>query len=446
VAVRLGRAALARLPSAARPLVEGVRTGIVHIGLSAFHRAHQAVYTEEAVAAGGGEWGILGVAPRTPDVADRLVEQDLLYSVTSASGAGRSARVVGILSGVRVAAADSDAVVAALADPAVRVVTLTITEKGYSGGVPALLARGLATRAAAGAGPIALVSCDNLPANGRVLRAAVERLGRFDDVTYPSTMVDRIVPAPTAGSRASVEAALGVQDLAAVCAEPYRQWVIEDAFPGGRPAWERAGAVLTTDVEPWEKLKLRTLNGVHSALAYLGALAGRETIASALTIPGMVDVLRRMVAVDVAPSFTPPPGVSVVEYGESALERFANPVIAHRTLQVAMDGSQKLPQRVLHTMMDRRAAGASPYWVALVVAAWMRFVQGRSDDGRSLPLDDPLAVQIRAAPATPAGLLSLDAVFPPAFAHDDEVRSLVLGWYSALEKHGVEATLAGARP
>ncbi len=175
-----------------------------------------------------------------------------------------------------------------------------------------------------------------------------------------------------------------------MAAEPYPQWVIEDDFPGGRPAWETAGAVLTDDAGPWERLKLRTLNGVHSAMAYLGALAGRETIADALPIPGLTDAMRRLIAEDIAPSFTPPDGVSVVDYGESVLERFANPAIAHRTLQVAMDGSQKLPQRVLHTIRDRRAAGAEPRWGALVVAAWMRFARGVADDGRALPLDDPL--------------------------------------------------------
>jgi fructuronate reductase len=447
----LGRAALAGLPAECRPLLHpgDAGAGIVHFGMGAFHRAHQAVYTEEAVAAAGGDWGIVGVAPHTPDVVDRLAQQDLLFSVTSASGDGRRTRVVGALAGVRLAAADPDAVVALLADPAVRVVTLTITEKGYFGAVPKLLARGLAARQAADSGPIALVSCDNLPANGRHLRAVVERDFTSDwtraNVAYPSTMVDRIVPAPTASTLDLAAAALGVRDGAAVCAEPYRQWVVEDDFPGGRPAWERAGAVLAADVEPYERLKLRALNGVHSALAYLGALAGRETIAEALQIPGLRDVLRRMVAEDIAPSLEPPAGVSVVAYGDSVLDRFANPVIAHRTVQVAMDGSQKLPQRVLHTMLDRRAAGGAPRWTALVVAAWMRFVQGVADDGRPLPLDDPLAAEIRAV-ARPEGLLGLSTVFPPEFTADGELRSLVLDWYTALDRHGVEATLAGARP
>jgi fructuronate reductase len=265
-------------------------------------------------------------------------------------------------------------------------------------------------------------------------------------------MVDRIVPASTEETRARARAALGVSDLAAVAAEPYRQWVIEDDFPAGRPAWERAGAVLTGDVEPWERLKLRALNGVHSALAYLGALAGCQTIAEALDLPDMRGMLERFIAEDIAPSFTPPPGVSVVEYGRSVLARFANPVIEHRTLQVAMDGSQKLPQRVLHTVLDRRVAGADPLWGTLVIAAWMRFVGGRADDGRALPLDDPLAGAIRAALAGAGGkpadvvaaLLALDSVFPAELAGDEVTRALVEEWLATLDRYGVAAALSRA--
>jgi fructuronate reductase len=264
--------------------------------------------------------------------------------------------------------------------------------------------------------------------------------------------VDRIVPATTEETLARARAALGVSDLAAVAAEPYRQWVIEDVFPAGRPAWDRAGAVLTDDVEPWERLKLRALNGVHSALAYLGALAGCQTIAESLRLPGMRAMLERLIADDIAPSFTPPPGVSVIEYGQSVLDRFANRVIEHRTLQVAMDGSQKLPQRVLHTVLDRRSAGAEPRWGALVIAAWMRFAGGRADDGQPLPLDDPLAGPIRAAldgtggkPAeVVAALFGLESVFPAELAGDDVTRDLVEEWLTTLDRHGVAGALERA--
>ncbi|MEV1332198.1 mannitol dehydrogenase family protein [Micromonospora costi] len=490
-AARLGLAAVRRLPAASRPLVRpgAVPAGVVHLGLGAFHRAHQAVYTEAAIGAAGGDWGIVAVAPRNPAVVEALADQDNLFSVTTLSGGGTATRVVGALTGVRHAPADPDAVVALLADPAIRVVTLTVTEKAYqmdpaSGllrpdaalaadlagdrppvTVPGLLLRGLAARAAADAGPVALVSCDNLPANGARLRGLVEQAVRRADrvpaalpdwiagnVTFPGTMVDRIVPASTPETLDVAHRALGVRDLAAVSAEPYAQWVIEDDFPAGRPAWDRAGAVVCADAGPWERLKLRTLNGVHSAAAYLGALAGRETIAEALAIPRLPEVLRHLIAEDVAASFTPPDGMRVVDYGEEVLARFANPAIRYRTLQVAMDGSQKLPQRVLHTIADLRAAGRPARWAALVVAAWLRFLLGHADDGRPLPLDDPLAERIRAAlhagRRTPAGtveaVFALREIVPADLAADDEVRADVTAWLAALERHGVPATLAGA--
>ncbi|MFR9778062.1 mannitol dehydrogenase family protein [Micromonospora sp. MS34] len=488
---RLGLATLRRLPVECRPLLRPgtVPAGIVHLGLGAFHRAHQAMHTEAAVAAAGGDWGIIGVAPRSAAVVEALAAQDALFSVTALSAEGAASRVVGALAGVRHAAGDPAAVVRLLADPAIRVVTLTVTEKAYQldpvtgtlradpeltadlttdrppRTVPGLLVRGLLARAAADAGPIALVSCDNLPANGRRLRGLVGQcltLARVPDetadrvarqVTFPGTMVDRIVPASTPETLATARRVLGVADLAAVAAEPYSQWVIEDDFPGGRPAWERAGAVLTGDAGPWERLKLRALNGVHSATAYLGALAGAEIVAETLALPQLTTVLRRLVAEDVTPSFTPPPGVSVPAYGEEVLTRFGNPAIRHRTLQIATDGSQKLPQRVLHTMADLRAAGRPAHWCALVVAAWLRFLLGHADDGRPLPLDDPLADRLRDALAagrdTPAGvvdaLFAVREVFPAELAADDEVRADVTGWLTALQRHGVRATLAGAR-
>jgi fructuronate reductase len=473
-APRLSRATLDRVPARSRPLLEpgATEAGIVHLGLGAFHRAHQAVLTEEAIAAAGGDWGIVGVAPRSPAVVEALREQDNLFSVASVSGGGRSTRVVGVLAGVRQAAADPDAVVALLADPAIRIVTLTVTEKGYrldpaSGKpliddevradleterpprtIPGLLARGLRARRRAGAGPIALVSCDNLPSNGHRLAGLVTAVADDADlagVTFPGTMVDRIVPASTAETYALAEAALGVSDRAAVSAEPYRQWVIEDDFPAGRPAWEKAGAVLTGDAKPWERLKLRTLNGVHSATAYLGALAGEDTIAGAVELPGMRAVMRRFVAEDVATGLTPPEGVDVIAYGDECIERFANPAIGHRTVQVAMDGSQKLPQRVLETVAARRAAGAMSHWGALVLAAWIRFAQGTADDGRPLPLDDPLAPAIKervTANDPVAAVFGLSAVFPPDLAGDDALKNEVRTWLAALTRHGVKDTLA----
>jgi fructuronate reductase len=476
--VRLGDADLARLPSATRPLVRGSQVGIVHIGLGAFHRAHQAVYTEEALAAAGGDWGIVGVAPRSRDTLDALVEQDGLFSVATLADDSAEVRVVGSVIGGLHAPSESEAVLALLASPRVRVVTLTVTEKAYlidaagrpvpseeqradlSTGraprtVPGLLGRALRSRASAGGPPLAIVSCDNLPSNGPRLRTVLEHaLGDAlpSWVSCPSTMVDRIVPSSNAATLERARSRLGMVDLAAVEAEPFRQWVLEDDFPGGRPAWERAGAVLSAsagEVAAYERLKLRMLNGSHSTVAYLGALAGRATIAEAVRLPGMTEFLTAMLRCDVVPTLRPPSSVDVVAYGESVLERFANPAIGHRTLQVAMDGSQKLPQRLFASIVERRAAGAEPVGLATGLAAWIRFAGGVADDGSALELDDPLAPVLRAAlagagpdPRSRVCAILRTPVAPPGLAEDGVQVGLVADRLAALDRDGAAATLA----
>jgi fructuronate reductase len=476
--VQLNRSALDGLPLHSRPRVHTPRAGIVHLGLGAFHRAHQAVYTEDAMAAAGGDWGIVAVAPRSADTVDTLALQDNLFSVTSLDGESASTRVVGALAGVAHLPSQPGEVLALLADPAIRVVTLTVTEKAYlldpatgrlrvddpalradldterpPRTIPGLLARGLRAREAAGGPPLAIVSCDNLPSNGARLRGAVQQAldGPLPGwVTFPSTMIDRIVPATTPETLDRAAAALGLRDLAAVAAEPYRQWVLTDEFPGGRPAWERAGAVFTAAVGDYERLKLRVLNGVHSTLAYLGALAGRDTIAEAIELPGMRAYLRRMMTEDVVPTLTAPPGVDLAGYAESVLHRFANPATRHRTLQIAMDGSQKLPQRLFATAAARRAAGAEPALVALALAGWLRFAAGTADDGRELPLDDPLATDLRAALARADGdpaagvreVFALPAIVSPELAADTELVDLVTEALRRLVCDGAAATVA----
>ncbi|MBB5870303.1 fructuronate reductase [Allocatelliglobosispora scoriae] len=443
--LRLDRTALSSLPSECRPAIDpaDLRTGMVHLGVGAFHRAHQAVFTEAAIAASGGDWGTVGVAPSSRSVVDALAAQDNLFSVVTLGGAdGERARVVAALTGTAHAASDPAAVTALIADPAVRIISLTVTEKAYRPGAALLrlLLTGLAARAAADAGPITLLSCDNLPANGRALRAALigelatteqSSLAEWfeQQVSCPSSMVDRIVPASTVATLSSARRILGTADLAAVAAEPFRQWVIEDDFAAGRPDWAAAGATFTSDVTDWEHLKLRGLNGVHSALAYLGALAGRETIAEALDLPGMRSLLRSYVSGEVAASLAPPDGVSVVDYGDTVLERFANPQLGHRTWQVAMDGSQKLPQRVV-SVVD--ADGVEPQLGTLILAAWAQFALGRSDDGGELPLDDPRAAEIRADPTT-AALFGPGGILPLA---DPAHLVAVQRWRDELASHG----------
>lgn len=450
--------------------------GVVHLGLGAFHRAHQAVYTELAAAATGSTaWGITGVSQRSTTVRDQLAPQDCLYSVLERGTGDPLVKSIASIREVLVAPEDPEVVVARIADPAVQVVTLTVTEKGYrataDGGldlddegiradlagraprtVVGQLAAGLARRAATGAGPLTLLSCDNLVGNGEVLRrlvhdfaaalpGATDLAAQLAVARFPSSMVDRIVPATTDADRAEVARLLGVRDEAVVVAEPFSQWVIEDDFAAGRPAWDQAGAVLTADVAPWEQAKLRMLNATHSLLAYLGALRGYATIAEAIRDEELAGFAQDLMTQDVMPTLAPPAGLDITAYGQSVLERFANPALKHRTVQVAMDGSVKLPVRLLGTVRDRLAAGAEPRLAALAVAAWMVYVAtGRDAGGRDLPLDDPIADVLRAAAdrvgTQPAGLvdalLGVGKVFGPDLRDQPVFRALLVDHVAAL--------------
>lgn len=478
---RLGFTALDDLPAALRPPIDprALGTGIVHLGIGAFHRAHQAVFTEEAVAAAGGDWGICGVTQRSRGVLDQLQPQDGLYSVL-VRGEDTSLRVAGAVRDLLFAAEEGERLQALLAAPTIRLVTLTVTEKGYrhdpatgrlrradpdvaadlaGQGPPRTvvgqLVRGLQARRAADAGPITLLSCDNLPANGEVLRGLVmdfcaalpggESLASWvaESVSFPSSMVDRIVPATTDEDRAEAARLLGCEDRGVVVTEPFRQWVVEDRFAAGRPAWERAGAVLTGDVAPYEAMKLRLLNGSHSTLAYLGALAGHAHVADAMADPGIAGVVAHLMADDVEPTLAVPDGYDVAAYQRELIDRFHNPALRHRTVQIAMDGTQKLPQRLLGTIADRLAAGAEPRYACLGVAAWMRYVWTADT------VDDPMAARLRsltADAATPQAaadaLLSLEEVFGEDLPSNGRFRELVTDSLEALTKGGVAAATA----
>jgi fructuronate reductase len=416
---------MAILSQSTYPRPRSFGAGIAHLGLGAFHRAHQAVYTEAAMEISGGDWGVVAVAPREHTILDALIAQDFLYSVVST----RTQVISAVCGGVH-AGSDPAGVIKLLADPAIRVVTLTVTEKAYhiESAIMRLLVTGLRVR---GGAPITVLSCDNLPANGSTLANVILTLApELSGVTFPSCMVDRIVPATTQSTLDRAARDLGLEDLAAVAAEPFSQWVIEDRFAAGRPDWEAGGAQFTDDVTPWENLKLRALNGVHSALAYVGVLSGCETIADALLLPGFADLLRRYVATEVVASMAPPDGVDVIKYGESVLNRFANTELGHRTLQVAMDGTQKLPQRVLSVLNSV----AEPELSTLIAAAWAEFAA--SDH----PLNDPLAERVRADLGTEALFGEGGVLAVP----DDARRAMIDRWRKEIQHHGAAAVVASA--
>ena len=312
---------------------------IVHLGLGAFHRAHQAVYTEDA-----GGWEICGVAWRSRAVVDALRANRGRYTVISRGPDRDESRTVSVIRETLVAAEEPDAVVARIASPETHVVTLTITEGGYErGGILELLARGIAERDGA---PLTVLSCDNVPRNGEVLR------GLLGDVAaFPCTMVDRIVPTPA--------------DPLTVVAEPFSQWVIEDAFAGPRPAWERAGAELVVDARPHELLKLRLLNASHSALAHLGLPRGHTTVAEAIADPELEAFVRSLLEEELIPTVGPDPDPHA--YVERMLERFRNPRIEHRLEQIAAGAEHKIAQRLLPAAEQLRAEGREPVLINRVV-------------------------------------------------------------------------------
>ncbi|WP_182086528.1 mannitol dehydrogenase family protein [Aureimonas sp. ME7] len=480
--------ALSALPgSVSRPRYDRAhaRIGIVHLGLGAFQRAHQAVYTEEVLAGGDLEWGIAGVSLRSPETRDALVPQDGLYTVAVRSGQGDRLQVIGSVLRSLVAPEDPEAVLALLAARDTRIVSLTVTEKGYCHNpatgeldeahadirhdlahpkaprsAPGFLVEALARRQAAGILPFTVLSCDNLPANGQTARRVVTRLAHLRDealgafvegeVAFPSTMVDRIVPATTDDDRAFVAQALGVRDAWPVMTEPFTQWVIEDRFPTGRPAWERAGASFTSDVEPFELMKLRLLNGSHSTLSYLGYLAGFETVSDVMGAPRFAEFLAAMMREEIAPTLPPLPGFDLGAYQRQLLQRFQNPALRHRTWQIAMDGSQKIPQRLLGTIRHRLAAGAPFERLALGLAGWMRYVAGSRDGGEPIDVRDPLGVRLRALcdEAGPgpkrqaAALLSVREVFGDDLPADPAFREAVTGALAEVMARGAAGAVA----
>lgn len=472
----------AETPRLTRSTAPRPGVGIVHLGIGAFFRAHGALYVAEAMRLSGGDWGILGVSLKRPDQRDRLAPQGFAYTALELGPQGERARTVEVIENILVAPEDPAAVVAAMADPGVGIVSLTVTEKGYchepaSGrllrdhpdiradladparpvSAPGFLVRALAARRAAGLRPFTVLCCDNLPDNGHLLRGLVLELAGLVDPgladwiaaegAFPSTMVDRIVPATSAEDLDRVAALTGRRDESPVLHEPFRQWVIEDRFVDGvRPDLAAAGAELVADVAPYEAMKLRCLNGTHSALAYLGYLAGHETIAATLADPVFAAFLVRVWDEEIIPGLTPPPGVSLARYTGALKERFANPGIRHRTWQIAMDGSQKLPQRILGQIAEGLAAGRPMRGLILAVAGWMRYVGGVDETGAPIDVRDPMAARLRAvcdaAPdpeARARALLDIAEIFPPVLRDDASFRARVAAAHAGLVARGARA-------
>jgi fructuronate reductase len=388
------------------------QAGIVHLGLGSFHRAHQALFTARALEHEEGPWGIVGVAGRPSEVVAALREQDRLYSILELGGEARAPLVVGVHTELLVASDEPATVVDRLADPATRIATLTVDERGYTAraagdrldtdleavradlaGEPpsttiGLLVRGLQQRWRTHGDPLAVVSCDDVARNGAHVRALVIEFASLlpepdaadlhgwieRSIAFPSTMADRIVPATRPEHRARVAEALGLADAAPVVAEPFATWVLEDSFPAGRPRWEAAGAIFSDEAERYEQLRLRVFDATHSLVAYLGLLSGARSIAQAIARREIRAAAEQLIHAEVLPTVQAPSEVDVARYVDELLARLGNVALDQRACEVASDGSQKLAASITATVCDHAAGGTVPRMLALAVAAWIRCV------------------------------------------------------------------------
>jgi fructuronate reductase len=471
--------------AALRPAYHPVRHGhgIVHLGIGAFHRAHQADYTDAALGAAGGDWRIVGASLRSVELADALNPQNGLYTLIERGASDVRARMIGSIARVIAASRAPEALMTSLVDRRTRIVTMTVTEKAYGvdratmtvdishpavaadlrrpanpSGVLGLLTEALRRRRMEQVEPFTVLCCDNLPDNGEFVRHGIVDFARRLDpalgdwiaekVSFPSCMVDRITPASTEQTREDALRLTNCIDLAPVETEPFTQWVVDDRFPSGRPAWEAGGALFVDDVRPYEAMKLRMLNGTHSMLAYAGFLSGRRHVRDTVGPEGFRPLIERhfKAAAATLPRLS---GIELSAYAGQLLSRFANPAIAHETYQIAMDGTEKLPQRIFAPALEALEKGLDVRPFAFAVAAWMRYCRGRLDDGRRFALRDPREEEIGrllsnvVAPSNVVDALhGLPNFFPERLRTDLAWRREVNSCLGTMMGEGMQAALA----
>jgi len=470
-----------RLDAAALPYDRARATpGIVHIGLGGFHRAHMARYAHDlmAIDPDGLGWGIVGAGLREADrpLLDALARQDGLYTLTERDAGGETLTVIGSILRVIDASASTAALLDAIADPAIRIVSLTVTEHGYCldratrrldmhhdaiahdlmrphdpKSAIGVIVEALQRRRTSGLPAFTALSCDNIRHNGDVLAGAALALARARDpalaawiareARFPNAMVDRITPVPRPTDAAALRSRTGIEDAAPLMAETFRQWVIEDRFAGGRPAWEEVGAQCVADVAPYETMKLRLLNASHLAVAGLGQLAGFTGIAEAIGHPLIRRHMEALMERETGPTLDAVPGVDLPAYRRSLVERFANPAIPDTVERVNADAPLNY---LLDPVRERLAAGAGLPLLALALAAWLRRARGENEAGGPVPVHHPLAGEMRARAITggpdPAPLLAMKALFGDLGA-DARLHAAVAPWLASLYEVGAIATL-----
>jgi mannitol 2-dehydrogenase len=414
-----------RSPGPATPTYDraALRPGVLHIGVGQFHRAHQEVYFDELARRGETDWGVIGVGLHSRTTQDALESQDLLYTVVERGGGEDAARIVGSLVRHLHAPESPAAVLDALADERIRLVTVTVTGVGYHlhpatgafdtaddevradvgrPGEPTtffgFVVEALARRRRAGVAPFTVLSCDNIPDNGAAARRAVVGFARLRDgeladwiernVAFPSSMVDRITPAAEEDDAELVARAFGVEDRRPVITEPFRQWIVEDRFCNARPPLEDVGVQFVVDVGPYELMKKRLLNGGHCALGYLGHLAGHRTTYEVMQDPAFSGYVRELMHHEIVPLLPPAPGIDLEEYVETLLERLSNPKMEDELQRLCRRGSTKVPSYLLPSIAEAREAGRSHDRLTLAVAGWLRYLRGTDFAGEEIAIDD----------------------------------------------------------
>lgn len=464
-----------------------ITPGIVHIGVGGFHRAHQAVYLDDYFHLHSNNpeekhWGICGIGLLEWDqrMRDALQSQDCLYTLVERSAEGDRPRIIGSICKYLYAPDNRQAVIEAMAHPECRIVTLTITEAGYyyvegtgdldvnhptiqhdlqnpdePTGAFGFLIAALDRRRLAGLPPFTILSCDNIQGNGNVTRQMVTAYAELanpelatwirENVTFPNSMVDRITPATTDGDRAMVAQQFGIEDGFPIVTEPFIQWVMEDDFCAGRPAWETVGVQFTDDVHSYEKIKIRLLNGSHLLIGYLGELAGYQHVHEVMADPLFCRTIELLME-EVSSTLKPVPGMELTQYKKTLIERFANPKIQDQLPRLSLNGSAKLPKFVLGSVRDRLAQGASVQYLGLVVAAWMRYLMGMNDQGGAIAIDDPmseiLVQKAKEGHADPGALLSLSEIFGDDLPQSPAFVGAVGDALKNLCDRGVKETLA----
>lgn len=458
-----------------------LEAGILHMSVGGFHRSHQAVYVDNVLSQSPANWMIAGVGlmPQDSTNLDKLREQDCLYAVLERAPHSDNVRVVGSMKKVFHAPTETNAVIAQIANSAIKIISLTVTEKGYYYNekrdvdftnvtiqedlklsatpktVYGYLTQGLQKRREDGVGPVTIMCCDNLPGNGHItqhlLNQFVEKADPSllswiaENLSFPNAMVDRITPVTTPAIQQILEENFGIVDAWPVVCEDYIQWILEDKFIAGRPEFEKAGVQMVADVEPYEKMKVRLLNGSHSALSYISYLMGHRTVDNAMADPLVSGFVKKYMDEDINPTVPSVPGINLEQYRAKLIERFANPSISDQVQRLAEDGSQKIRNAIVPPLMIQAGSGKSVRWIALALAGWWRYLQGIDETGEAIQIKDPMADRLSAAakqyPDDPKVLLAFEEIFGAEPQNNQELVNLMAGYLADFKRSGVKATV-----